>query len=86
MITIFNRREVAITYSMDGQARIRELLSANGIDYRYKVMDRTSPSVLTSNRARTGTFGYNMNYTNEYIFYVHKKDYQAAKALIDRRR
>ncbi len=33
MITIFNRKELAITYSMKEQARIRDILTAEGIDY-----------------------------------------------------
>lgn len=86
MITVFNRREVAITHSMNEQARIRELLSANGIDYKYRVIDITDHDITMSKRAKTGSLGYNLNYTKEYAIYVHKKDYQAAKALIERRR
>ena len=33
MITIFNRKELAITYSTNEQARIRDILTAEGIDY-----------------------------------------------------
>ena len=33
MITIFNRKELAITYSISEQARIRNLLAAEGIKY-----------------------------------------------------
>lgn len=86
MITIFNRREVALTYSMDEQARIRENLSANGIDYKYRVIDITDHDVTVSKRAKAGSLGYNLNYTKEYAIYVHKKDYEAAKSLIERGR
>jgi len=82
MITVFSRREAAVTHSMEEQARIRDVLACNGIDYTLRVVNRTSPSVVGSARARTGTFGVNMDYAYEYTFYVHKKDLDAAKALI----
>ena len=33
MITIFNRRELVFTYDMKIQARVREILSVNNIEY-----------------------------------------------------
>lgn len=33
MITIFNRRQLIITYDIVIQAKIRDILAANGIDY-----------------------------------------------------
>jgi len=74
MITIFNRKELTITYSMEQQAKIRELLSAHKIDYYLKVVNR--------NRARTGSFGLNMAVAYEYIFFVQKKDYAWAQAIL----
>lgn len=85
MITVFNRREAAITHSMEEQARVREVLSGNGIDYTFRVINRTSPSAFMNRRAKTGTFGVNMDYAYEYTIYVHKKDFEAAKALIESR-
>ena len=36
MITIFNRKELWTTFSMEEQASIRSLLADNGIDYSIK--------------------------------------------------
>ena len=38
MITIFNRKEVCITYDMKRQAEVREILQRENIDYRIKVI------------------------------------------------
>lgn len=81
-MTIFNRRELSTTFSMKEQARIREVLQENRIDYKIKTVNRNSPSVFSDTRARTGTFGQNMDTAYEYIVYVHKKDYENAKALL----
>ena len=83
MIHIFNRKEVSTVFSMKEQARIREVLSKNKIDYRIKTLNRTSSSPFPSgSRSRTGSFGQNMDIAYEYKFYVHKKDYDRAKSLI----
>ena len=45
------------------------ILSSNGIKYKYKVVDNTSPSYFgSSNRARTGTFGINMDYSKHITY------------------
>jgi hypothetical protein len=77
MITIFNRRELTNTFSMEQQARIRELLSAHKINYILNVINMLGP-----NHVRMGTFGQNMSCAYEYKFYVHKKDYELAHAVI----
>ncbi len=86
MITIFNRREVCITYSMQEQGEIRTLLADSGIDYSVKVVNRKSPSPAgAGSRARTGTFGEDLSKMYEYIFYVHKDDMEKAKHIIQTR-
>ena len=86
MITIFNRREVCITYSMQEQSEIRTLLADSGIDYSVKVVNRKSPSPADAgSRARTGTFGEDFSKMYEYIFYVHKDDMEKAKHMIQAR-
>lgn len=87
MITIFNRAEVCITYNMDEQYRIRNILADNNIDYRVKTKNLTSPSAFgTGSRERHGTIGMNMDFAYEYIIYVHKKDYDLAMHLIHHNR
>lgn len=77
MITILNRRELVVTFSMKEQAQIRESLAAANIKYRMKVVDRN----LTSERR--SAVGQNPSLQKEYVFYVHKADLQKAKGLLN---
>ncbi|MDU6264786.1 MAG: hypothetical protein E6600_09825 [Anaerocolumna aminovalerica] len=77
MITIFNRRELVTTYSMENQANIREILKSNKIDYRLKTITKNSRI-----RGNIAIIGQNINQAYEYIFYVHKKDLEYAKSYI----
>ncbi len=82
MLTIFNRRELYMTYDMNDRVRVCDVLSANGIDYRLKTTNTTSPS--TGGRRGGNTFGLNMDYSYEYKIYVHRNDYDYALHLIQR--
>ncbi|HZX21111.1 MAG TPA: hypothetical protein VFF25_01845 [Clostridia bacterium] len=84
MITIFNRKELYMTFSMEEQSNIRQVLSQNNIDYYIKTINRMSPSLLGSSRGRRGSFGQNMSLNYEYIIYVHKRDYDTAKYIINK--
>ena len=66
MITIFNRKQLMITYDITIQAKIRDILSANNIDY-------TINPIMFSARTYTSA---------EYKIYVRKKDYKYASFLI----
>ncbi len=81
MITIFNRRELLTTYSMEKQAQVRDALSQNGINYRIKTDSRSSGSYT---RGRTGSFGQSSNYAYQYTIYVHRSDYEKACYLINK--
>ena len=78
MITLFNRKELLITFDMKRQANVRDILSANDIDYTIKATDFQGGI----SRARFGSFGINQNFAYEYKIYVHKKDYDNALRLI----
>ncbi len=83
MIMIWNRKEVFVGNSSQRFDEVRYKLSTNRINYDYKIVDSTSPSYFgSSNRARTGTYGVNMNYTKTYYIYVHKNDYDKAQASL----
>jgi len=82
MITIFNRKELFITMDMSRQSNVRDILSANGVEYTVKVTNLQSASGIGSSRGRVGNFGINQNYSYEYKIYVHKKDYDNALRLI----
>lgn len=84
MITVFNRKELFLTYDMQRQSEIRTLLQGHNIEYRVKVKNLLSPSPFSgSSRARTGTFGVDLTKTYEYKIYVKKSDYERAKYLMN---
>ena len=83
MITIFNRKELLITLDMKKQSEIREILSANNIEYVVKTTNLQSATVVGSQRAYTGNFGINQDYSYEYKIYVRKKDFDKEVCLID---
>lgn len=83
MITVLNRRKLISTYNTKEQARVRDILAANGIDYEVKVVNRMSPSPMAAGtRARTGTFGQSQEKMDEYMIYVKKADYEKANCLL----
>ena len=86
MITIFNRIEIFSTYSMKEQAKIRGILSRHNIKYYIRTINTMSSSIFggVGNRARTGSFGQNMDLNYQYIIYVHKRDYDIAKHVINK--
>lgn len=85
MITIFNRRELTMTYDMQQQARVCDVLAANGVDYLVKTCNRmASLHFGGSGRAHYGSFGVNKALTYEYRIYVHKNDLDKALHLIRR--
>lgn len=82
MIMIWNRIEVFVGNSLKRFNEVRDMLSLNGINYKYRVVDNTSPSLFgSSRRARTGTFGENIEQSKTYYIYVHKDDYDNAYNL-----
>ncbi len=83
MITLFNRKELTVTYDMNEQARVRMLLAEEGIDYSVKTVNRLSASSFAAgSRVRTGTYGQNTDAMTEYIFYVKKVDYERAEKCL----
>ena len=81
MITLWNRREAAITLDMREQAEIRRLLSDHGIRYTVRVRN-LGGSGFGGDRRRMGSFGQDLTQSYEYHIYVHKDDIEAALALI----
>lgn len=82
MLTLFNRKELHITYDMNDRVRVCGILSDNGIDYRLKTTNTTAPAM--GGRRGGSTLGVNMDYAYEYKIYVHKDDYDRALHLIGR--
>lgn len=83
MITLFNRKELLVTYDMKKQNEVRTALGDNGIDYRVKTVSRGSASPFAAGtRARTGSFGEDPAWHYEYKIYVKKDDYEKALSLL----
>lgn len=83
MLTIFNRRELLITFSVEEQNRVRDILARNNIDYRVKTVNPTARATFgRSGRARTGSLGIDLDCAYQYYIYVHKRDYARAQSLI----
>lgn len=74
MVTIFNRKELYITFSMEEQSRIRSVLAAANIDYALKV----SGGVRSTGGHRTVAVGIRGESQYLYKFYVKKADYERA--------
>lgn len=77
MLTIFNRQELTVTFSLKELNRIQNILAENNLEYRVK-------SCLKGgiDRARMGSMGMNPEQMQEYIIYVHKDDLEMAARLI----
>lgn len=82
MITIFNRKELLVTFDMKHQGNVRDILATNGINYTVKVTNRQNAAIMGSSRARVGSFGMSSNLAYEYKIFVHKNDYDNAMGLI----
>ena len=83
MITIFNRKEICITYDMNRQAEIRNILQGAGIDYVIRTKNRTETTLVRGGtRAYTGSWGKLQMMDYEYHIYVHKDDYERALYLM----
>ncbi len=68
-INIFNRKLLVVTCDLEKQAKIREVLSSNKINYVLV------PFILSPNLNRCEP---------EYKFYVHKDDFEIAQYIINR--
>ena len=83
MVTVFNRKELLITYDMTKQNEIRTILRDNKIKYDVKVKNLLSPSPMhVGARAHAGSHGIDLMKSYEYKIYVKKADYEKAKKLI----
>ena len=68
-------QKLLLTSSMERQARVRDVLAANGIPYRVKTSSNIS-------RSRGVMPGMRMDMLYQYSIYVKKDDYEKARHLI----
>ena len=78
MLCVFNRKELLTTFSMEQQAKVRDVLAANGIQYRVRVRRNTGGL----SRSRTVMPGTEMGSMYQYYIYVKRSDYEKAKYFI----
>ena len=82
MITIFNRRQLAVTYALEEKIHICRVLAEQNIAYMVREVHRTAPRAITSERPRDGSFGKQAEMVTAYFIYVKRTDFTAAvKAL-----
>lgn len=79
MLTIFNRKELCISRSIESQAEIRDILQNNGIEYTFKIIDHNN---YYGNEIATRAAYKSREIL--YRFYVHKKNYDVALFLIQK--
>lgn len=78
MLTVFNRKEVLITYSQKDQADAREILRNNQIQYKVKSSSNLSRGIVS----RLGGRAQSVDNAYEYKIFVHKDDWTKAKYLL----
>lgn len=82
MISIFNRKELLITYDMKKQSDVRTVLKNHKIEYKVKSI--LSPTPLSSgSRAHMATVGIDLSKAYEYKIYVKISDYEKALYLMN---
>lgn len=83
MITVFNRRELYVTFDMKKFQEIRTALEQAGIAYTYRTVSQNgSAGIAPNNRTRMGSIGVNLEKDLEYLVYVKKSDFEKALHLI----
>ncbi|NLY70963.1 MAG: hypothetical protein GX076_04695 [Clostridiales bacterium] len=82
---LFKKEDVYIGYSFDDLSKVRGALDNEGIKHSYRVRSHSGQwSSRGTRRGMFGSFGMNMNYEKQYTVYVHRKDVERAKYLINR--
>ena len=84
MLTIFNRAERLITYDLARFCQVRDALEAAGIDFTYKVRNRTSPTMTASgSRERFGDANIRHDAHMEYRLFVHRDQLDWAQTFFE---
>ena len=83
MLPFFNQKELVVCSNQSQYQKYTSLLEKEGIGYRTKVRDLSSPSLFSmGTRERTGTTFQEVNYQTLYTIYVRKVDYERAIHVI----
>ena len=83
MITVFNRKELVLTYDMKTQADARMLLAQNKIPYKITTRNiGDAHSVRGHAGVPFGRGGLSSDLLYEYHIFVHKDDYEKACVIL----
>ena len=83
MLPFFNQKELVVCSNQSQYQKYTSLLEKEGIGYRTKVRDLSSPSLFSmGTRERAGTAFQKVNYQTLYTIYVRKADYERAVHVI----
>lgn len=83
MLGFWNRAELLITYDLKRFCQVRDALQAAGIDYQYKTMNRTSPTLFAAgSRERAGDYAIRDDARLEYRLFVHRDNLEWAQTLL----
>ena len=83
MITIFNRKELTVTYDLTEVSRIRDILLADRIDYSVKASYPRPVRAIGMDRLRMGSFGA-ARQQEHFTVYVRKTDWDRAMYLLNK--
>jgi hypothetical protein len=78
MIIFLNRKEIYVGFSPEKFYEVLDVLTRNGIQYRYKIITRFHPSEESLH-----IHWEDVKYSNVYYVYVHKKDYDKACTVLE---
>ncbi|MBE6114204.1 MAG: hypothetical protein E7191_03910 [Erysipelotrichaceae bacterium] len=85
MITLFNRKELLITYDMSTLAKVRTILESNNIEHKVRTTNTLSPSSFNSHTKTRGVpYGLDHSKTHEYKIYVKVSEYEKVFYLINK--
>lgn len=76
-ITVFNRQELYMGFSVAEYERIKTVLAEEGIDFRTHITNRASPFI-----GRVSNSKEPLQNTCIYYVYVHRDDYETAVSQI----
>ena len=83
MLPFFNQKELVVCSNQSQYQKYTSLLEKEGIGYRTKVRDLSSPSLFSmGTRERTGTAFQKVNCQTIYTIYVRKVDYERAVHVV----
>ena len=83
MLPFFNQKELVVCLNQSQYQKYISLLEKEGIGYRTKVRDLSSPSLFSmGTRERAGTVFQKVNCQTIYTIYVRKVDYERAVHVV----